>query len=133
MISSGLGSKTSVLNNSGRVELGSRLVISSGISQGLICNRGDVIAQCKDIAVALGSRGPLNIQGRLVGGLLHVFEINPRHSGTTAGRALCGVNEPEIMIRLGVLNEKIEKVELLSEGWVLRGLDEVLIKLPRSA
>lgn len=127
IIASGLGCKTSVPNNTGRKELGSRLVISSGISQGRIGKHPKVTAHCEEIAVALGSRGPLNLQCRLVGNRVYVFEINPRHSGTTAMRALAGVNEPELMLRMGILNESVARIESVAEGWMLRGLEEAFI------
>ena len=46
---------------------------------------------------ALGPFGACNVQLRVQGGKPYVFEINARCSGTTAGRALAGFNEPKII------------------------------------
>lgn len=85
-------------NRTGRPELGRELVISSGFTQGEVDDFPEVRAQAERLAVALGSRGPLNVQGRLVGGDLVVFEVNPRFSGTEAMRALAGWNGPEALV-----------------------------------
>ena len=58
----------------------------------------EVCAHAERLAAALGSRGPLNVQGRLVGGDLVVFEVNPRFSGTEAMRAMAGWNGPEALV-----------------------------------
>ncbi len=87
-----------VPNRTGRMELGRELVISSGVSQGHFVDDGSLASQALAIAEALDSRGPLNIQGRLVGDELVVFEINPRFSGTTRARAIAGCNEPHLML-----------------------------------
>lgn len=81
-------------------------MISTGISQGDVCH-GDLLKeQAARIARLLDSRGPLNIQGRLVGERLMLMEVNPRLSGTTSLRAMAGYNEPELMIRYYVNKEK---------------------------
>lgn len=56
-------------------------------------------AACVRIAEILDPFGPINVQLRLVDGAPHVFEINPRFSGTTIFRALLGLNEPERLLR----------------------------------
>jgi carbamoyl-phosphate synthase large subunit len=53
----------------------------------------------REIASVLEGRGSYNIQGKLVDGDFVVFEINPRFSGTTAFRAVLGINEPDIYIQ----------------------------------
>ncbi len=73
-------------------------------------------AFCEKVASALGSTGPLNIQCRKDGEDIYVFEINPRFSGTTSMRALCGYNEPETLIRKHLLKEKMRKY-LISPEW----------------
>lgn len=127
IIDSGLGNKIKVLNKSGNNKLGKYLVISSGISQGRIGKYPEVTKVCEAIAAKIESKGPLNIQCRLVEGKLYVFEINPRYSGTTPLRALAGFNEPEIMIRKYVLNEHIEKNFPFQEKIILRTLKEVVV------
>lgn len=94
----GLSNRLRVPNHTGRAELGPVLAISSGISQGRILDAPEVLATAEAIAQALGSVGPLNIQGRLDRGSFVPFEINPRFSGTSPMRAMAGFNEPELLI-----------------------------------
>lgn len=127
MISGSLGCRFKLPNQTDRRELGPQLVISSGISQGRIGKYAEVTKQCEQIASAIGSRGPLNIQCRLVNGKVYIFEINPRYSGTTSFRAMVGFNEPELMIRKHFMNQKIDRNFPFKEGYILRGLDECFI------
>ncbi|MBI5548038.1 MAG: ATP-grasp domain-containing protein [Deltaproteobacteria bacterium] len=85
-------------NRTGRAELGPQLAVSSGFSQGEVDDFPEVRAQAEAVARAIGSRGPLNVQGRLVGSELVVFEVNPRFSGTEAMRAMAGWNAAEALI-----------------------------------
>jgi carbamoyl-phosphate synthase large subunit len=85
-------------NRTGRADLGSHVVVSSGFSQGDVDDFPLVRSQAERVAEAMGSRGPLNVQGRLVGAELVVFEVNPRFSGTEAMRAMAGWNAPETLI-----------------------------------
>jgi carbamoyl-phosphate synthase large subunit len=43
--------------------------------------------------------GACNVQLKLQDGEPYIFEINPRCSGTTAARALVGLNEPDIILK----------------------------------
>jgi carbamoyl-phosphate synthase large subunit len=124
MMSGLLNIRSSVPNRTGNARLGSHLVISSGVSQGLVGRFESVTAQCREIAIALGARGAVNIQCRLVDGVVKVFEINPRFSGTTSIRALMGYNEPDVLLRRHLLNESIEMDFRYEEGLVLRELRE---------
>jgi carbamoyl-phosphate synthase large subunit len=57
------------------------------------------------IVEALGAVGSCNLQFRLLDGVAHVFEINPRFSGTAGIRYLYGFNDAEMifdLLRLGV-------------------------------
>ncbi|MBL8344038.1 MAG: ATP-grasp domain-containing protein [Rubrivivax sp.] len=123
----GLNVRTAVANRTGNAALGPRLVISSGVSHGDVGRFDAVTAQCREIATKLGSRGPLNIQCRLVDGVVKVFEINPRFSGTTSIRAMVGFNEPDILVRRHLLGETFEVDFRYSEATVLRGLSEYLV------
>ncbi len=67
----------------------------------------DVRRAAEEIAIKLGCRGPLNVQARMVGGQLKVFEVNPRISASCPMRAVAGVNEPDILYRNAVLGEEI--------------------------
>ncbi|MEA2393132.1 MAG: carbamoyl-phosphate synthase large subunit [Solirubrobacteraceae bacterium] len=126
-IMSALSNRIKAPNRTGRSDLGDVLAISSGVSQGRIGRFPEVTAQCEDIALALGARGPLNIQCRLVDGRVHVFEINPRFSGTTSLRAMVGYNEPDTLVRRHVLGESIQPHFAYEEGVIMRRLAETLI------
>lgn len=97
-------------------------VISTGISQGTVDDYPIVRSACEKIATALHSTGPLNIQCRLVGKTVTVFEINPRFSGTSSIRALCDYNEVETLIDLHLLKKNIGPMSY-KKGVVLRDLD----------
>lgn len=117
-----------VPNQTRRTELGPHLVISSGQSQGYIGRFPEVTGPCESIAEALGVRGPVNVQCRLVKGQVKVFEINPRFSGTTSIRAMMGYNEPEVLLRTHVFGETVQPRFHYEEGLVLRGLVEYPIR-----
>lgn len=102
-----LGAKLRVPNRTGRSDLGEELVISSGFSHGYIGPYPEVTGPCERLAAALGVRGAVNIQCRLVDGVAQVFEINPRLSGTTSLRAMVGYNEPDVLLRRHVLGETV--------------------------
>lgn len=127
VIENGLGNKLKVKNNTAKTELGKNLVVSSGISQGRVGKFTEVTKQCEEIAKKINSKGPLNIQCRLVEGKVFVFEINPRYSGTTPLRAMVGFNEPELMIRKYVLGENIEADFYFPEKVIMRTLKEVIV------
>ena len=105
---------------------GRDFLISSGISQGRFGEYPDVCATARDIALALKSTGPLNIQGRVdKRGHFLPFEINPRFSATTYLRALAGFNEVDHYVRR-LLDLPTEPLTVRS-GWYLRGLTEVVV------
>lgn len=123
-ILAGISNRIKVPNRTGRKELGEVLAISSGVSQGRIGDFPHLRDACEKLAAALDSRGPLNIQCRWYEGELVVFEINPRFSATTLLRTLAGFNEPDLLIRLHVLGEQIERRFHYEYGTVVRGLSE---------
>jgi carbamoyl-phosphate synthase large subunit len=124
LMSGQLNIRSSVPNRTGEQRFGSRLVISSGVSQGYVGRFEAVTRQCRDIAQALGARGAVNIQCRLVDGVVKVFEINPRFSGTTSIRAMVGYNEPDVLLRRYLMDESIAVDFPYEEGIVLRELRE---------
>jgi carbamoyl-phosphate synthase large subunit len=63
------------------------------------------------IACRLEVRGAINLQSRLTDRGPVVFEINTRFSGTTAARAVAGLNEPDISIRNLLFGERPGRVE----------------------
>ncbi len=97
-LTSVLSTRLRVPNRTGRAELGTHLAISTGVTQGSVDAFRDVCVAAERIAAAVGSTGPLNVQGRLVDGELVVFEINPRFSGTEAMRAMAGWNQAEALV-----------------------------------
>jgi carbamoyl-phosphate synthase large subunit len=101
-------------------------VISSGYSQGYIDEFPELRRQAESIAQALGSRGPLNIQGRVRDGRLLPFEINPRFSASTYLRALAGFNEVHTLIKFLQNGRKPEQPRIRS-GWYLRSLTEQFV------
>jgi carbamoyl-phosphate synthase large subunit len=119
-ILSGLSNRTRLLTREKKM-----LVISSGISQGEVGDFPIVCGECEKIALALHSKGPLNLQCRTDGDKVYVFEINPRFSGTTYVRALVGYNEPDILIRK-LMGETGITVSY-KKGMVVRGLEEKYI------
>ena len=132
VINNALTTHTRVVNRSNRRDLGERLVISSGISQGHVADWPAVRAQCERIAQSLEPRAPVNIQCRVVGAQVIPFEINPRFSGTTSLRAIVGYNEPDVLIRRDVLGEAVTPHFQYEHGLILRSLKESLVGDPGS-
>ena len=126
-IMSVFNNRSRVKNRTGNPGFGTELVISNGVSQGEIGPFPEVTTVCEQMASALGSRGPLNIQCRLVGSDVYVFEINPRFSGTAPLRALVGFNEPDLMYRRHIEGELLTPRAPCRSGYIARGLREVLI------
>lgn len=122
-----LNIRFSVPNRTGRRELGDHLVISSGVSQGYVDRFPEVTERCEELAQALGVRGAINIQCRLVDGQVKVFEINPRFSGTTSVRALMEYNEPDILLRKHLLGQVIPQRFPYRTGRVNRSLVETVL------
>ena len=120
-------SRSKVKNRSGNPAFGAQLVVSNGISQGEIGPFPEVTEPCERIAAALGSRGPLNVQCRLVDGEVRVFEINPRFSGSASLRAMVGFNEPDLLYRRHVEGETLPGRFAYRSGRIARGLREILV------
>ena len=119
--------RSKVRNRTGNPAFGDQLVVSNGISQGEIGPFPEVTGACEQMAAALDSRGPLNLQCRLVDGEVRVFEINPRFSGTASLRALAGFNEPDLLFRRHVENEVLTPRFAYRSGHIARGLRETLV------
>jgi carbamoyl-phosphate synthase large subunit len=101
-------------------------LVSSGYSQGYIADFPEIRKRAESIAIAVGSRSALNIQGRLKNGELVPFEINPRFSASTYLRAMAGFNEVDILLRRLAFNEPALPAPL-REGWYLRSLTELYV------
>lgn len=92
-------------------------VLAGGFSQFIECEKFDqldLIAQ--DVAKKINSKGPLNIQCRLMNGLLYIFEINPRFSGTAPFRTLLGFNEVDVLF-----NKEFHNINIFSKDSVKVG------------
>lgn len=129
-LSSTLSVKSKVINVSGDLSLGDYLVISSGISQGMIQGYPEVRSQCEKIANELKSTGPLNIQCRFINGKVVIFEVNPRFSGTTYCRALAGFNEPDLWLNAHFASGAQRSVPEFRSGIISRSLTEHFYPLP---
>lgn len=102
-------------------------LISSGYSQGHIDEYADLCRQAEKIAQTIGSRGPINVQGRVRNGVLLPFEINPRFSASTYLRALAGFNEVDILIKYLLTGAAPQRTKI-KPGWYLRSLTEQYIR-----
>ena len=103
-------------------------IVSSGYSQGLIEDFPEVCMQAEIISTKIGSRGPLNIQGRVVNGELIPFEINPRLSASTFLRSMAGFNEIDLFIRSELKKEGRIQISI-RKGLYLRSFTEKFVEL----
>jgi carbamoyl-phosphate synthase large subunit len=102
-------------------------LLSTGISQGFIVSNPIVQLRSEQLALAIGARGPLNIQCRLSGGDIKVFEVHARFSGTCAIRASAGFNEPDVLIRNFLTGEKFGPIPYSRDLVAIRALDHTLV------
>jgi carbamoyl-phosphate synthase large subunit len=106
---------------------GEDFLISSGYTQGHIGLYPEVVETARKIATAVGSTGPINVQGRVDhSGRFLPFEINPRFSASTYLRALAGFNEIDYFIR-SLLGEPQNTELTIRPGWYLRSLTEAVV------
>jgi carbamoyl-phosphate synthase large subunit len=101
-------------------------LISSGYTQGLIDDFAEVRKASEEIARSLDSRGPLNIQGRVMNGVFMPFELNPRFSASTYLRAKAGLNEVDIFVR-ALQGVPFRMPSSLRYGYYLRSFSEVFV------
>jgi carbamoyl-phosphate synthase large subunit len=97
-------------------------LISTGYSQGLIDDFPSVRVQAEQLAEALGSAGPLNVQGRLRDGVFLPFEVNPRFSASTYLRTMAGFNEIDLFLR------RRAEAPWVRPGYYLRSLTELSVE-----
>jgi carbamoyl-phosphate synthase large subunit len=122
LLTGGLSTRQSIVNPN----TNEKYVISSGISQGIVEDFGEVRKMGEKIAKIIEADGPINIQCRKTENGIIPFEINPRFSGTTGGRALLGHNEPDILCQYRLFGKIPEKIEY-KFGYVIRDLTEKFI------
>lgn len=97
--------------------------------KGFINGYEDIERASEKVALRVGGRGALNVQGRLCHEEFNIFEINPRFSASCPLRAVAKVNEPDIVFRNTVLNERI-KVEQHDRIVCLRYWNEIYVPYP---
>ncbi len=103
--------------------------ISTGYSQGFFIRYKFIQDFCEQLALAIHSTGPLNIQLRIHKNEIYVFEIHPRFSGTTTMRADVGFNEPDILLRNHLFDEKFERLPYSSDVAVIRAFEHVIVPI----
>lgn len=81
--------------------------------------------EVRKITSAIKPFGACNIQLRVKDGKPYVFEINARSSGTTAARALCGFNEPKMILDYLVHGKRPEYT--IVEQTILRYWKELVV------
>ena len=72
---------------------------------------------------------PRNLSESLQNGTIKIFEINPRFSATCPLRSYAGINEPDIVFRNAVFDEKIEQVSNCRRLVCMRYWNEVFVDL----
>lgn len=106
-----------------------KLKVSSGYSQGYIVRDKKIQDFCEEVAVALNSCGPLNLQLRVdpkTGDPL-IFEVHPRFSGTTPIRADVGFNEPDLMLRNSLFGETFGRLNYRADVAVIRAFEHIVV------
>lgn len=83
--------------------------------------------ELRRIAEALDPYGPVNLQFRLTGTGVKVFEINSRFSGTTPLRGLVGFPEVEMVLRRVLRSEAISQPIVLNHA-ILRHWSETVVR-----
>ena len=87
----------------------------------------EIDAQVRAMAQAFGAYGPANFQFRVENGIVRVFEINCRFSGTTPLRALAGFNEVDLVLRHTLLDDPVKQPSI-DDVVLLRHWEETVIK-----
>jgi len=105
--------------------------ISTGYSQGFFIKNEHIQSFCEKLAVEIGSRGPLNIQLRLKGDDIYVFEIHPRFSGTSPMRADVGFNEADILLRNILFDENFSRLDYQTNVAVIRAFEHVVVPIEK--
>ena len=110
-----------------RVIDGTWYALSTGYSQGFIETQARIAATCEALALEMGVRGPANIQLRLDGEAVKIFEVHPRFSGTTSIRADCGFNEPDVLIRNLLFGEAVGRLDYQRDVAAIRAFQTVIV------
>jgi carbamoyl-phosphate synthase large subunit len=108
---------------------GKKIAVSTGFSQGYIIHHALIQNFCEQLAMKLGSCGPLNIQLRMHQSTIYVFEIHPRFSFSTAIRASAGFNEPDVLLQHWLYGVDIGRLGYKSDVAAMRTFDHVLVPI----
>jgi carbamoyl-phosphate synthase large subunit len=84
-------------------------------------------AEVRRLAEALGAYGPANFQFRVAQGVVKVFEINARFSGTTGLRRHAGFDEVDMVLRRVIDGEPIVQPRL-EPMTILRYMTETIVR-----
>jgi carbamoyl-phosphate synthase large subunit len=103
--------------------------ISTGYSQGFFIRDSEIQLFCEKLALKIRSCGPLNLQLRRWNDRIYVFEIHPRFSGTTPMRADVGFNEPDILLRNHLFNEKFQRLNYQQDVAAIRSFQHVIVPI----
>ncbi len=103
--------------------------ISSGYSQGFIVRDERIQSFCERLALDLKSIGPLNIQLRVDGERIYVFEIHPRFSGTTPMRADVGFNEVDLLLRNRLFGTTFGRLDYRANVAAIRAFEHVIVPI----
>ncbi len=106
---------------------------STGYSQGFIIRHRKIQEFCESLCLRMGMRGPVNIQLRLHGEDIKVFEIHPRFSGTTSIRSDAGFNDPDLVIRSFLLGERPSRQNFRTDVAAIRAFQSVLVPVSEMA
>jgi len=84
-------------------------------------------AEVRRLADALGAYGPANFQFRVADGVVKVFEINARFSGTTGLRRHAGFDEVDLVLRRVIDGEPVvqPRIEPMT---ILRYMSETIVR-----
>ena len=110
---------------------GKMCTISTGYSQGFIVKNEFVSSYCEKVAKLVGNIGPLNLQVRIFNGKVFIFEVHPRFSGTSPIRASAGFNEPDILFRNFVLDEKFGRLNYQCNVAAIRAFEHILVPIDK--
>jgi carbamoyl-phosphate synthase large subunit len=110
---------------------GAGYAVSTGYSQGFFIKDERIQSFCESLALQLKSTGPLNIQLRVSGDDIYVFEIHPRFSGTSTMRADVGFNEPDILLRNILFNETFGRLNYQNNVAAIRAFEHIIVPMDK--
>lgn len=110
---------------------GNNFTISTGYSQGYFIKNKKIQSFCEELSSSIKSRGPLNIQCRIMNGKIYVFEIHPRFSGTSPIRADVGFNEPDLLLRNFLYDEKFSRLRYRYNVAAVRAFEHVIVPVSK--